>query len=342
MVGLTFLFLGVLVSSALCAMTEAAILSLPFIRARILLEQGHLNARELIYIKENLPVAISSLVFINNAINIIGSIFIGEKIAGVVGSHWLGVISAVLTFLIIVLGEIIPKTFGERFKIPVSLIMAKPLRWLMFIFSPLVKGLMNLAGPLAGRQSYPKVTEDEIKVMLKLGRDAGTVEVDEEVLCSRVFKLNDVRASQIMRSFDEIYAIPASNILRDSKDLIINSPYSRIAVYEENPLDIVGVVQRSALLREIVKGGEGAAIKDFMFRPIFVADTTRADTLLAMFQKYNQHLFIVQDFSGRDVGLVTMEDVLEELFGEIYDEKDMETHAMRSAKPSSATRTDKK
>lgn len=304
-------------------MSEAAILSLPLVRARVLHEQKRRNSKDLLHIKENITHTIASIVIVNNAINIVGSIFVGQQIAARFGNQWLGVASTVLTFSIIVVSEIIPKTIGERYKAPLSLFFAKPLRWLVWMFHPLVVLIMQATKPFVQEQKLPRVTEEEIKMMLKLGRDEGTVEMDEEVLCNRVFKLNDVRAIQIMRPMNQIYALPADKTLADVKGDIINSRFSRIAVYDKDPLDIVGTVQHRILLREIAKDNYQANVRDFMTDPIFVNWFTKADALLEKFQAYHQHLFIVQDSKGKDVGLVTMEDVLEELFGEIYDEKDV-------------------
>lgn len=325
--------ISVLTASALCSLVEAAILSVPFTRVRILYDQGKMAAKDLLYIKEHISAAISSLVIVNNIINIMGSLYVGEMMADVFGDKWLGVISAGITFCIIFFGEIIPKTIGERFKVPVSLFFAKPMRVLMFFFSPLVSAIMKFTEMFLARQHYQKVTEDEIKIMLKLGRDAGTVEVDEEVLCNRVFKLNDLKARQIMKPITQVYALTAGGSLEGSRDVIFNSPYSRIVVRSGDPARVVGVVQRSVLLRELAKDDQSeAGVQSFMIKPVYVAETTRADTLLSMFQKYHQHLFVVQDAAGIDVGIVTMEDVLEELFGEIYDEKDMEAHTLRYPK----------
>ena len=189
--------------------------------------------------------------------------------------------------------------------------------------------IIQMTKPFVQDSKLPRVTEDEIKMMLKLARAEGTVEMDEEVLCNRVFKLNDVRAAQIMKPMDQIYALPAHKTLADVKEDIINSRFSRIAVYDKDPLDIVGTVQHRILLREIAKDNYQAHVRDFMKEPIFVNWFTKADALLEKFQVYHQHLFIVQDSKGKDVGLVTMEDVLEELFGEIYDEKDVIKPKMR-------------
>lgn len=304
-------------------MSEAAILSLPFVRARMLYEKKKKNSKDLLFVKENIANTVAVIVVINNAINIVGSIFIGQKIAAAFGNQWLGFASAVLTFCIIIISEIIPKTIGERYKSSLSLFFAPGLRSLVFFFKPLLAVLMIATKSIRRDNSLPRVTEEEIKMMLKLGRAEGTVEMDEELLCNRVFKLNDVRAAQIMKPIDQIYALPANKTLAEVKDAIINSRFSRIAVFNTNPLDIVGMVQQRVLLREIAKDNYSAYVRDFMTEPIFVNWFSKADALLAKFQAYNQHLFVVQDSQGKDVGLVTMEDVLEELFGEIYDEKDV-------------------
>lgn len=332
MVGLIVLFLAVIFASGICSMAEAAILSLPFVRARILCEQKRRNAKTLLYIKENITTTVASIVIINNAINIIGSIFVGQLIALRFGNQWLGFASTVLTLTIIIAAEIIPKTIGERYKVTLSLLLAKPLRVLEWVLRPIVKLIVTLAKPFLQDSKLPKVTEDEIKMMLKLGRVAGTVEVDEEVLCNRVFKLNDLKAFQMMKPITQAYSLPASRTLEELKNAIIDSRFSRIVVYDKDPMDIVGIIQQRILLREIAKDNYAAYVRDFMLAPIFVHQLTKADALLEKFQIYNKHLFIVQDDRGENIGLVTMEDVLEELFGEIYDEKDIRPKKERKVK----------
>jgi len=303
-------------------MVEAAILSLPLVKARILSEQKRKGSKDLLIIKENIHSAIATIVVLNNSINIVGSIFMGREALRLFGNEWLAISSAALTFLIIVVSEMIPKALGEHYKVRVSLSSAKTLRGVIWILSPLIQGLMVLTSIFTKRSSMPKVTEGEIKIMLRLGRDAGTVEVDEEKLCNKVFKLNDVRASHIMRPIDNIYALPVDARLLELKDSILNAQYSRIAVYKDKPSRIIGIVQQRVLLREIAKDNYEAMVGDFMRRPIFVDENEKADALLSKFQAYHQHLFIVQDRSKKNIGIVSMEDVLEELFGEIYDEKD--------------------
>ncbi len=332
MISILILAFSILIASFLCSLTEAALLSLPLVRARILCEEKRKNAKDLLYLKENLPVAIAFIVIANNSINIIGSIYVGQRVSLAFGSHWLGWISAAFTFLIIVFGEIIPKTLGERYKVVVALLIAKPLRFLLWIFRPLIQ-LIATHPSLKIYRAAPRVSEDEIKIMLKLGRDAGTVEMDEELLCNRVFKLNDVYAAQIMKPLEKIAALSAHKTLEEAREDIINSHFSRIAVYDQHPLDIVGIVQQSILLQHIAKNNLKACVKEFMAPPIIVPWLTKADALLEKFQAYQQHLFIVQDSNKKNVGIVTMEDVLEELFGEIYDEKDARKSKLKKIDP---------
>ncbi len=323
MPSLIVLIISVLLVSGICSMMEAAVLSLPLIKARILSEQNRRNAKVLLSIKENIHSAVATIVILNNAVNIVGSIFVGQRVTRIFGSHWLGIASALLTFTIIIFSEVIPKTIGEHYKVQISLLGARPLYLLIWIFKPLVEILSFATNPFRRKSRLPKVTEEEIKIMLRLGRVAGTVETDEETLCNRVFKLNDLKASHMMRHMDNIYALEANKSLLETKDLIINSPYSRIAVYEKDISNIVGICQQRNLLREIAKDNYMIKIKDLMSRPIFVNENEKADKLLEKFQAYHQHLFIVQNNKRQNIGILTMEDVLEELFGEIYDEKDV-------------------
>ncbi|MCX5680901.1 MAG: CNNM domain-containing protein, partial [Candidatus Omnitrophica bacterium] len=280
MFSLFILFCSVLVAAALCSMAEAAILSLPFIRAKVLNEQGRRNAKDLFYLKENIETTLATIVIFNNGITIIGSIFVGERVVLLFGQQWLGPASAVITFLIIVFAEIIPKTIGERYKTTLSLFFAKPILWLVWLMQPVVGIVIGATKPFLKKQNLPKITEEEIKMMLKLGTDSGTVGSDEEILCNRVFRLNDIKAYQMMRPFSQIYALPAKVALSDLKDAIISTRFSRIAVYDNDPLNIVGIVQHRVLLREIAKDNYDAFVQDFMTEPIFISSFTKADTLL--------------------------------------------------------------
>ncbi|MFC1675375.1 hemolysin family protein [Candidatus Omnitrophota bacterium] len=322
MLMLILLILGVLIASGICSMMEAAILSLPLIKARMLEENKRRGSLDLLLIKENVHSAVATIVILNNGVNIIGSIFVGQMVTRMFGGQWLGMASAVFTFFIITISEVIPKTIGEQYKVPISLKSAKTLRILTLIFKPVVAVVAFFTNRFRRSSQLPKVTEEEIKMMLKIGTKDGTVEVDEEVMCNRIFKLNDFKAHQMMKPIGKVYALPADQTLLEAKQAICDSPYSRIVIFDQDISHIVGVCQQRKLLKELSLDDYTGTLKDFMARPIFVDENERADRLLEKFQAYHQHLFIVKDAKGRNTGIIAMEDVLEELFGEIYDERE--------------------
>lgn len=332
MILLCVLVCCVVLGSACLSIIETAYLSLPLIRARMMVEQNKPNAKKVLWIKQNIHTTIASIVVVNNIINISGSVIIGQQVARIFGDAGFWVTVAFFPLLVIVMGEVIPKTLGERYKTRFTVLAANPVYALVWLLGPSVRVILSLEKLISRNHKtspMPKVTEEEIKVMLKIGRDSGTVEFDEEILINRVFKLNDVRAKQIMKPVEKIYAIAADQTLAEVKEAVINSPFSRIAVFDHDPKDIVGIAQHRILLREIARDNYKAVVRDFMFQPIFVHQWMKADTLLQKFQQTHQHLFIVQDNIGNDIGIVTMEDVLEELFGEIYDEKDIRPKMMK-------------
>jgi len=329
MIILTILVFSILLISGIFSMIEAAILSLPFVKARVLVEQKRKGAKTLLFIKENIHTAVATIVILNNVVNIVGSIFVGQRVIYLFGSNWLGAASALITFAIIVIAEVIPKSVGEHYKVRISLASAKPLSGLIWFFRPVVRILVLAAKPFKNASTLPKVTEEEIKIMLRLGRDAGTVEMDEEVLCNRVFKLNDLKAHQMMMPIDSVYMLEAGKTLLEVKEQVINAPYSRIVMYKEDIFNIVGVCQQRSLLREIAKDNYSAKVNDFMLNPVFVNKNEKADCLLEKFQACRQHLFVVQDDQKKNVGILTMEDLLEELFGEIHDEKELASRRKR-------------
>jgi len=322
MITLILLILGVLLASGICSMTEVAILSIPLIRVRLLDESKHRFSKDLMLIKKNIHTAVATIVVINNSINIVGSIFVGRMVTRLFGSEWLGIASAVFTFFIIIISEVIPKTIGEQYKVPISLFSAKPLKVTMLMLKPLIVFVSFISSHFKRKSSAPKVTEEEIKMMLKMGAKEGTVEADERILCNRVFRLNDLKASQMMKPIDRAYSLVSGKTLSQAKNDIFESPYSRIIIYDKDIKNIIGICQQRILLKELSKDNYDAKLDEFMTPPIFVKDDEKADTLLEKFQREHQHLFIVKDRKDKSIGIITMEDVLEELFGEIYDEKE--------------------
>ena len=259
---------------------------------------------------------------INNIFNIVGSILIGNIAASVLGSTWLGVFSSILTFLVIVFGEIIPKTLGERYAIQFSLIVALPVQGLTFIFTPIVWLMEKITLPFTQGKKSPTTNEAEIMFLTRIGYKEGVIEGDEAEMIGRVFRLNDKRAWDIMTPRIATTYLYSDSTLAEVKSDIISSQHSRIIVIGDSIDDVVGMVLKHELLEGIIEGNKNQKIANFMRDIRFIPDTLKVDLLLKEFKKYRQHLMVVLDEYGGVSGVVSLEDVLEELTGEIVDETD--------------------
>lgn len=311
-----------LLGSALCSGIETALLSVPPLKARQLAQSNKPAAVTLYAIRERINRPIATIVIVNNLFNIVGSITIGSIAAQVFGDALLGVFSGVLTFLVILLGEILPKTLAERYAIPLALAVAIPVRTLTWLFTPIVWLLERLTAPFVQRSNLPITDEAEIQLLAAIGYQEGIIEEDEAEMIRRVFRLNDVKAADIMTPRVAVTALPADQPIADAEATIIASQHSRIPAIEQDIDHVRGIVLKSELLTRLIEG-KGHQPVDSVLRPVrFVSETERADKLLQEFQQGREHLAVVVDEYGGVSGVVTLEDVLEVLTGEIVDETD--------------------
>ncbi|NEO56967.1 MAG: HlyC/CorC family transporter [Okeania sp. SIO3B5] len=322
MLKLTIIVLIILIGSALCSATETALLSVSPIKVQQLAQSKKPAALALWGIRKKINRPIATVVIINNIFNIVGSILIGNIAASVLGNAWLGVFSAILTFLVIVFGEIIPKTLGERYAMQFALAVAIPVQGLTFIFTPIVWLMEKITSPFTKGQKLPTTNEAEIMFLTRVGYKEGVIEGDEAEMIRRVFRLNDKNSFDIMTPRIATTYLYANATLSEVKSDIIASQHSRIIVIGDSIDDVLGVALKHELLKGIIEGKDGNKIYDFMRDVRFIPDTLRVDLLLKEFQKNRQHLMVVLDEYGGMSGVVTLEDVLEELTGEIVDETD--------------------
>lgn len=317
---LIILTIGLIVGSGFFSGIEAALFAISQGQAEIFAKQEKIGSASLLSIKKNMGRAITVIVIGNNIINIIGSIFVGVVAGDVLGNEWLGMISAVLTFLIIILGEIIPKTIGENYAERIALAMAPMVLVLTKVLYPLVWIIERLTSPFSVERAL--VSEDELRIMSDLGHREGVIEDDERAMIENVFRLNDLTARDIMTPRTVMLSLQKDAVLGEIKEEIFEMNNSRIPVYDEDIDDIVGVVHLRDLLEAIAKDEHDKTVGDFTDPAFFVSEKIRVDVLLPLFQKKREHLAIVKDEFDGTSGLVTLEDVLEELVGEIMDETD--------------------
>lgn len=325
------LFLSVIIvlaGSAFCSLTETVILSVSDIKVKQWAQSKKPSALVLLQIKKKMSRPIAAIVILNNIFNIVGSIIIGTLTTKVLGNQWLGIFSAILTFLIIIFGEIIPKTVGQRYADNLALWLAFPSKFLALILLPFVWLMEKMTEPFTQGKVLPTTNEMEIKLLTNIGSNEGVIEADEAEMINRVFHLNDLSAYDLMTPRIIITYLKADLTLNQCQDFIIKSEHSRILIVQDSIDDVVGIGFKNELLTAIIKGKGEEKIANLARPANFVPETIRADHLLRNFQELRQHLMVVIDEYGGVSGVVSLEDVLEVLTGDIVDETD-KTISMR-------------
>ena len=322
MAQLAIAVLIVIIGSALCSGTEVALLSIPLLKARQLAQNRNPANVALLAIREKVNRPIATIVILNNVFNIVGSFIVSRLAADLFGNLMLGIFSGLLTFLIILFAEILPKTIGERYAEQFGLLVAIPVRSLTWLMTPIILVLEKLTAPLVRGNQRPVTNEAEIKLLAMLGYQEGLIEDDEAEMIQKVFRMNDIAAEDIMTPRVALTYIEGHQSLESAQQEIMQSQHSRIIVTGEDLDDVLGVALKAELLAALVQGRGQDPVTSCMRQARYIPATERSDKLLKTFQTAREHLMIVVDEYGGVSGVVTLEDVLEVLIGEIVDETD--------------------
>ncbi len=271
----------------------------------------------------------------NEIVNIILSATATALFISLFGERGEWITVAVLSPVLFLFGEAIPKIFGKTYSMRLSSMVAPlmgliqrmefPLVWLLERISGLV------LGPLRARESVEGETlmEDEFRSLVDAGYQEGILETGQRDLIHRVFDLADTPVSDIMTPRVDMFCLPLTTRPEDLRRRIIEQRYSRIPLFGKGPDDIVGVLYARDLLGLMAEGGAPGPVETLLRKPYFVPEVRSADQVLRDFQKRNMHVAFVVDEYGGISGIVTMEDILEELFGDIYDERDTRARPFR-------------
>lgn len=313
---LVFIFL-----SGLMALIDAAVLSVSRAEVEEMVARGLWGSAALRLVKLRITRAVVVIVLFTNTINILGPILSGNKAIEIYGDAVIGVITAILTFGTIVFSEIIPKSLGAHYAPFISRISAPVILFLTYALFPIVVVLERISDLfMSGRR--PIGTEEQVRSLVKLGRRAGYIERDENQLIQRAFVLNDRTAADVMTPRTKVVAIAPSTTVRQAANCVFHNAYSRYPVLDEANDEVKGMLLSRDVLGALSQGRDDEPITAIL-KPALIADSElRCDALLFLFRDRRVHLAIVQK-EGKTVGLVTLEDVLEELVGEIEDEKDV-------------------
>lgn len=312
--------------SAFCSMTEAAFLALNKVRLRHLMQRGSPSAKLVYHLLTRLDRLITTVVVSNNIVNVLisvlGTMLCIQFFGAQEGPLLAGV---VVTIVLLVGGEITPKLFGAGHADRMAMILAWPLSGLIRVMSPVVWLFTTISHALIGvvgghrLKRSPLVTVEELKVMMEMGREAGVLAEGELRMLHRIFEFSDSLVGDAMIPREEISAVNLDAKPEEVIDVLIEEGHARIPVYRGSLDQIVGVLYARDVLAMARHGG--LFVLADLLRPVAsVPETKRLAELLSEFQRDRTQIAMVKNAQGNIVGLVTIEDVLEEIVGEIQEE----------------------
>jgi magnesium and cobalt exporter, CNNM family len=248
----------------------------------------------------------------------------------------IGLITLGLVLLVLIFGELIPKEIAAHNPEPFALWAVYPMRAVAFVASPLARAVVAASRLLTGLSGetppgLPFITEEEIKTLVDAGEEGGVIEEDEKRMIYSIFEFGDTLAREVMVPRIDIVAVDVNSRLSDALAVIIQAGHSRIPVYAETIDNIVGILYAKDLLRYWCQPGndelDDLKLRDILRDVFYVPETKKVDELLQELQKRKVHIAVVVDEYGGTAGLVTIEDILEEIVGEIQDEYDTDEEA---------------
>ena len=321
--------------SAIISAAEIGFFAVNETRLRAMEEAGSKRARMALYLRQNPQRLLSTIMIGDNLVNalvpsyttlLIIRMFDAQAFSGFVEglTQALAVALGALTFILMIFGDVVPKTLAAKYAVHVALNMAYPVYWIQQGLKPLLYVLEPIIDKVTGGKglTVPFVTEEELKIMLDVGSKSGMIESHEARMINRVFQLNDLTAEHAMTPRQFVFALDASVRLAEVQEQLFRSKYSRIPLYDGNLDNIIGMIYKSKALTELARGNSQLRLKDIAQPPLFVPTSKTADELMKQFQQEKRHMAIVVNEFGGFAGVVTLEDILEEVVGDILDETD--------------------
>ncbi|MCL5260840.1 MAG: hemolysin family protein [Gammaproteobacteria bacterium] len=265
--------------------------------------------------------------------NNLGTILIGviATIWGIktFGSATVGVITGLLSLILLIVGEIIPKIFAQKYSEGFSRIIAYPMLWITYILFPVLwlieKFVHGIIKACKIKSSMQSVSEEELLALVDIGTKEGVIGEHEQDLIENVLKFTDTTVEEIMTLEKNIQALGCKSTLQDAARFFVDNSFSRVPVYDGNIDNIIGILNVHEVLRLTMQPSNIKTLNEVQFTPVITVPKTESiNQLFKKFQRRKQHMAAVVDEYGNTVGLVTLEDILEEIVGDIVDEQDRE------------------
>lgn len=320
------LFILCLILSAFFSSSEVALIGINHAQVRRLLELRKKGSEALDKIKSNVDHLLITILIGNNLVNIAAASIATAIAIEIYGDIGIGIATGLVTILMLIFGEIGPKTYAARHPEKVALFSARIILYLSYILTPVLwiydgfKKLFNIQENFG----HPVVTEEEIKQWIDAGEESGTIEEEEHQMLYRVFRFTDTYAREAMTPRGDVVMISEDSSLEDAISIFNDTGFSRLPVYHEQMDNIIGTLNVKDAFAVVYNKMRGTEIPDLLHEVHFVPESKKIDELLNELQSKKNHLAIVIDEYGTFVGIITIEDILEELVGDILDEFDVE------------------
>lgn len=323
-IGRIVIIIITIVFSALFSSCETAFSSVNKIRLKNYAAQGNKRAEKALKIANSFEDALTTVLVGNNIVNItmasVGTILF----TSLFGSKGVGISTAVITVLVLIFGEVLPKSFAKQNAEKLALIFAGPLSALIFIFKPIVLFFNLLASVLKSDKTEPTVTEDELKYIIDEIEEQGVLEEQESDLVKSALEFDEITVNEILIPRIKVVGIEKSSSIEDIKNLFIEEMYSRLPVYDKSLDNIIGMITNKRFFKMLSQGGND--ISEIIQDVAHFSDLKLISEALRDMQRLKTHLAVVLDQYGGTKGIITLEDIIEELVGEIYDENDEIIH----------------
>jgi len=316
-----------LVLSGFFSSSETALFSISKIKSLHIAKDGSRTGHLIMKMKQDPHTLLTTILIGNNLVNIGGSALATSIAIAYFESNAVGITTGVMTLVILVFGEIFPKSFATQNNVLVARGVIFPLFWLSKIFLPLIL-VLNFIPKLHGsvNPAYHAVTEDELMTMVEVVEEEGEIKEAEKEYITNIFEFDDTSCCEIMTPRADMYVVDVEQNL--DIQAILKTGYSRIPVIENSIDNVIGILHLKDLFASYQKLTTSEEkirtldIKTIMKKPYFIPESKKLDSLLQEFKAQKSHMAIVVDEHGGVSGLVTLEDVVEEIFGEIIDETD--------------------
>jgi len=310
--------------SAFFSASEVAFLSLTAAKVEAMKKRKLPRAEQIALLTAQPRRLLVTILIGNNVVNIAASSFATVVAGQLFASAVVGITTGVMTFLVLVFGEIAPKTYASNHPRKFAMFAAPLLRIFQWIMYPLVVFFQWLTTLLTGKETPHSVSEEELRALARAGIKQGAIEEDEGMMIERLFAFNDIAAEDIMTPRVLVTYIEDTDSIDEAAHIIEENPHTRFPVIHETPDHVLGFVHARDVLLAFHNDKEKVAITKIIRPIVAVPKQMRIDDLMREFQKHRTHMAVVVDEFGGTEGLVTFKDVIEELVGEITDEHDVD------------------